>query len=159
MSVPLSARAAAELCGVDERTVRRWVKAGTLAADKRGGRFLIDRAALEPFIGHSDGQTNGHERTFAADRTERTVDDALVNLELVRLIDRLQRENRDLAGQLGYVQAKLQEAQLALEAPKPDSPEIDPRVDSVGPVVEPTPTSSDPRPSTPWWRRLMWSTT
>jgi excisionase family DNA binding protein len=51
VSAFLSARAAAELAGVDERTVRRWVKAGTLAADKRGGRFLIPRSALDPFIG------------------------------------------------------------------------------------------------------------
>jgi excisionase family DNA binding protein len=47
------ARAAAELAGVDERTVRRWVKAGTLAADKRGGRFLIARSALEPFVNNA----------------------------------------------------------------------------------------------------------
>jgi hypothetical protein len=41
--------------------------------------------------------------------TERTADAEWVNLELVRLVDRLQRENRELAGQLGYTPAKLQE--------------------------------------------------
>lgn len=116
MSDVLSARAAAEVCGVDERTVRRWVKSGHLAADKRGGRFLIARSALEPFIGHADGQTNGHERTVAAERTERTADAVLVNLELVRLVDRLQQENRDLASLVGQLQERVA---LALPAPRP----------------------------------------
>lgn len=90
----LSARAAAELCGVDERTVRRWSKSGQLAADKQGGRFLIPRSALEPFLRHS----NGHERTAAAERTLPDTDAAAGVLKLVRLVDRLQRENRTWPG-------------------------------------------------------------
>jgi hypothetical protein len=104
-----------------------WLKAGTLAADKRGGRFLIDRSVLEPLI----GQSNGHERAAAAERTPPDTDAAASMLELVRLVGRLQEENRNLADQLGYVQSKLQEAQLALAAPNigatlqnGDSPEI-----------------------------------
>jgi excisionase family DNA binding protein len=38
----LTARAAAEVLGVSERTVRRWIGDGSLAAEKRGGVFLID---------------------------------------------------------------------------------------------------------------------
>ena len=62
-----------------------------------------------------------------------------------RLIDRLQRDNQQLAGQLGFVQAQLQQAQeriKLLEAPK-DEPE---------PAREPEPT---PVQRAPWWKRLF----
>lgn len=38
---PLSARDAAARVGVAERTVRRWIGSGDLAAEKQGGRYLI----------------------------------------------------------------------------------------------------------------------
>jgi hypothetical protein len=61
-------------------------------------------------------------------------------LELVRLVDRLSRENQQLAGQLGFTQAKLQEAekQIALLMAPKDDPE---------PPAEPERRS--------WWRRLF----
>lgn len=145
----LSARAAASVCGVDERTVRRWVKSGHLAADKQGGRFLIPRSALEPFIGHADGHSNGQERTAAAERTLPDTDAAAGVLELVRLVDRLQRENRDLAGLVGSLQertANLQ-AQLALPAGSQERPFSG---DSERVAVEPTQTSSE-TPRRAWW--------
>jgi excisionase family DNA binding protein len=46
----LSAREAAARCGVDERTVRRWIASGRLAADKCGGTFRIAVPALAPFL-------------------------------------------------------------------------------------------------------------
>src|SRR5881394_472202 len=47
---PLSAREAAARCGVDERTVRRWIARGRLAADKHGGVFNIAPCDLAPFL-------------------------------------------------------------------------------------------------------------
>jgi hypothetical protein len=41
MSAPVSARAAAARCGLSERTLRRWIAAGLLHADKQGGTFLV----------------------------------------------------------------------------------------------------------------------
>lgn len=38
----VTAREAAQELGVVERTVRRWIGAGELRADKRGGAFAID---------------------------------------------------------------------------------------------------------------------
>jgi hypothetical protein len=59
--------------------------------------------------------------------------------ELVRLVAKLQEENRNLAGQLGYTQAKLQEAQLALAAPVTSTmPEIATGSPSDNGAVEPT---------------------
>jgi excisionase family DNA binding protein len=49
MSAFVSARQAAELCGVSEKTVRRWIAAGRLKADKHGREFQISLADLAPF--------------------------------------------------------------------------------------------------------------
>ena len=46
----LSARQAAARCGVPARTVCRWIAAGLLRADKRGGRFLVNVAELEAVV-------------------------------------------------------------------------------------------------------------
>jgi excisionase family DNA binding protein len=45
----VSAREAAEWCGVSEKTVRRWIAAGRLKADKSGREFRIPRGDLDPF--------------------------------------------------------------------------------------------------------------
>lgn len=62
-------------------------------------------------------------------------------IELVRLVDRLQQSNQQLAGQLGFTQAKLQEAERTialLMAPKDEPAEEQP--------AEPERVS--------WWKRL-----
>lgn len=139
MSEVLSARAAAEVCGVDERTIRRWVKSGHLAADKRGGRFLIDRDALEPFLGLDSGQPNGHAAAERTERTERTVDAASLNLELVRLVDKLQEENRVMAGRIGWLEAQVEHLRAL---PQPELTERPLNGDSERSSSEPTPIPS-----------------
>jgi hypothetical protein len=62
----------------------------------------------------------GHEAEPAAEGGQAPGQDPL-GLELVRLVDRLQRENLFLAGQVGFLQAKLQTAEETirlLEAPR-----------------------------------------
>jgi excisionase family DNA binding protein len=57
--------------------------------------------------------------------------------ELLRLVEKLHDENSQLAGQVGFLQAKLQDAQhqiKLLEGPKEPEPE---------------------RSKTPWWKRLF----
>lgn len=46
---PLSAREAAAALGVNERTIRRAIAKGTLVADKLGGAYRIDPAALAEY--------------------------------------------------------------------------------------------------------------
>jgi excisionase family DNA binding protein len=131
----LSAREAAALLGVSERTVRRWLVSGQLRADKRGGIFRIPRTA----VGGHNGQAVGQDRPAAADAAERPeVDsaaplgadavrdgtdtgaaadrlDTAATLELVRLVDRLQREvvARTEAATLWQARAEFLGAQLA----------------------------------------------
>jgi hypothetical protein len=73
---------------------------------------------------------------------------------LVALVRHLQEENRNLAGQLGFVQAQLQQAHETirmLQAPPPEPPEPetgdDTMVDAVATIKEPP-----PEPARPWWR-------
>jgi hypothetical protein len=77
-------------------------------------------------------------------------------LEMVRLIGRLQEENRNLAGQLGYVQAQLhasEEQVRALEAARiaPDMLQDAPGGDSDAEPQTRTGESSKPE-KRPWWR-------
>ena len=47
----LRPRQIAEMLGVTERTVRRWIADGTLASVKLGGARLVARATLEQRLG------------------------------------------------------------------------------------------------------------
>jgi excisionase family DNA binding protein len=49
----VTATEAAEELGVVERTVRRWIVAGELSAEKRGGAFVIDLDAAREVHGRS----------------------------------------------------------------------------------------------------------
>ena len=49
MGAYLSARQAAAYCGVNEKTVRRWIASGRLSAVQEDGAFRIAAADLEPF--------------------------------------------------------------------------------------------------------------
>jgi excisionase family DNA binding protein len=46
----LKARAVAELLGVSERTIRRWIAEGTLPSTRIGGSRLVAKADLERLI-------------------------------------------------------------------------------------------------------------
>lgn len=119
----LSAREAADYCGVTEKTVRNWLAAGRVAGRKVGGAYRIDADQLEPLRRQSAARGaegphpaggNGAEgvRTPAesADRT---------GAELVQLVAKQQDQLVQLAGQVGYLQRQVQDltARLALEAP------------------------------------------
>src|SRR2546423_1173853 len=49
--VLVSVRDAAQRCGVDERTVRRWIESGRLPADQRRRGYRSPSAALTPSVG------------------------------------------------------------------------------------------------------------
>src|SRR5581483_1330609 len=53
MSRQVTAKEAAEELGVVERTVRRWIGAGNLDAEKRGGAFVIDLDAAREVLRRS----------------------------------------------------------------------------------------------------------
>jgi excisionase family DNA binding protein len=47
MGAYLSARESADYCGVSEKTIRNWIAAGRLSAEKSAGTFRIDQEALD----------------------------------------------------------------------------------------------------------------
>jgi len=159
MGAYLSARQAANVCGVSERTIRNWVRAGKLSAAKSAGTFRIDRDQLDQVLAESARTSATAERNGAnfADfpQTPSAEQSAPALVELVHLVDRLQRENRDLAGLVGSLQQRLVFAEdrvRMLEAPRPESPERPLERDSEHDVDEPTQTSAAARHGRPWWR-------
>lgn len=150
---------AASWLGVSERTIRRRIKEGQLQAASietpQGHTWRIDPASLpnHPALppgtppgapgNHPAGPGNHPATTRQADDATRQPADTPEVLELVRLVDRLQRDNQQLAGQLGFTQAKLQEAEKTialLMAPK-DEP-------------EPAELEQPAEPKRAWWQRL-----
>ena len=71
-------------------------------------RPVSDRAETDtrPGVGRAEGDSDG--------QATGPTDDAMV--EALRLINRLTEENRNLAGQLGYVQSQLQQRDEQLKA-------------------------------------------
>ena len=140
---------AATLLGVSVYTVRRRMKRGELQAKQ-----VLTKHGLAWHVRLSD--LPGVAPMGAEELRQDAQGPAMV--ELIRVVERLQEENRNLAGQLGYYQAKLQQAEetiRALAAPREspvDAPESRPggpeRAESGRMVPE-----STPAPSGPWWRR------
>jgi len=145
MAGKLSAHEAAVVCGVSERTIRNWIASGKLPAEKTAAGFRVDAEDLA-----------GKLPTTAASVPESSAGIA----ELVGLVDRLQRENRDLAGMVGSLQQRLVFADdriRALEAPAASASQERPfSSDSDGVSVEPIQTlSKTPQRAPRWqfWRR------
>ena len=68
-------------------------------------------------------------------------EDGVALLEALRMLDAMRQENRDLAGQVGYLQARAQmldERVRALEAPKPE-PAPDPFPEPIPPTPNAAP--------------------
>jgi excisionase family DNA binding protein len=140
---------AAAILGISERTVQRRLKRGNLKGYKVDtGRGEVWRVMLDAV---TDTPTDRPDAvvvtaTPTADVTAPSVAEfahAIIDelrQEYRDELKRLHRENQQLAGQLGFTQAKLQEAEKTialLQAPKDEQPA----------EVEEKPRS--------WWRRLF----
>jgi excisionase family DNA binding protein len=162
MTVPdvlLTISEAAKRAGVSVRTMRRWASGGQVTATGSGH----DRRVLASSLPESAVTPSGrvpHRRTLAdtvedmtADMTVTSVEDVRVTVEadrLAALVRELTAENRDLAGQVGYLQARVQmheDTIRALQAPAaPQSPP-----DASG---TPEPPAVATESIAPWWKRL-----
>ena len=150
----LSIEEAAQRLNLSPPTIRRRIKQGKLRAFQctvpTGFEWRI-------ILDHDDAAPSGK-----ADQAVISVmpmpDQAVINGahpvpapdldRLVDLVDRLQRENQQLAGQLGFVQAKLQDAEeqiRLLMAPQDERPAV--------PV--PAPQDAPGPVKWAWWRRLL----
>ncbi len=136
----ISVQEAANRLGVSERTIRRRIKAGKLVATQiptsQGYEWSIH---LDNAVQVDRGAV--HLDNTAVQPTEDahpTRADEHALLRTLELVEKLQRENLDLAGRVGFYQAKLQDAEeqiRLLSAPK--EPE---------------------KPKAPWWRKLLRNT-
>jgi excisionase family DNA binding protein len=148
----LSARDAAARCGVSERTVRRWIVKGRLPADRDGREFRIASEALAPFIGHA--ADNGQDAAASSDMSAASPQhsaalSADVAAELLHLVDKLQQQNLELAGRVGYYQAENEQLRTtlkALQAPQPEPSSEEPPADLP---------AAEERPRVSWWRRVL----
>lgn len=129
----VSIKEAAARLGLSEKTVRKSIKAGAIRADRvetpQGYTYCVYLEDTPP----PDSQV---EPDLVKQVEAPATVDASAHLEALRMIDKLQAENRDLAGQLGWHMSQLQVAQdriKQLEAPQ-DEPEQTRRS---------------------WWRRLL----
>jgi len=124
---------AAAVLGISKDAVRRRLRAGFLVGHR------IDGPHGPTWCVHLDGVPGMRHPGAAPAPTVAhpadTVAPPAENAALVELVGRLTQENRDLAGQVGYLQARAQildEGVRALEAPK-EQPA------AVSTIVEPSP--------------------
>jgi excisionase family DNA binding protein len=180
MSAALSARAAAARCGVSERTVRRWIAAGLLAADKTGGAFLVDLGAVRTVVDQRRGlaaDSTAGAGVSAASNTEASdladngaaagqtsaADTPQYLSELIQLVAQLHGEvsqAKDDAREHATAAAMWQERagmlsdRLALAESKLavlEAPQPEnATLDAPGSTERPDPTTEPPGP---WWRR------
>ncbi len=137
---------AASILGVSTDTVRRRVKRGELQAQlvhtQHGPTWEVCLGAISTeHRAAAQGSANGAQG-HAGGAAEGVAGAGMV--QLVALVDRLQRENRDLAGQVGFLTAQLaiaNERILALTAPQ----------QPVEAPTAPEPTDLTTELSAPWW--------
>ena len=123
----LSVQEAAKVLGVHEKTVRHRIRTGELHAVKvprpQGFEwhvYLDGRPPEQVELPSPQVSVQLDSPTSHMNRPPGQGD----NGELVRLVEKLHDENRQLAGQVGFLQAKLQDAQeriKILEAPKDET--------------------------------------
>ncbi len=145
MSVIVSANEAAHHFGLSEKTVRRWIAAGKLKADKSGRSYrvvLSEVAALvSPDTAHDRGPSADTVQTADTDSASPIADSRFAMsgiLELVALVDRLQAEAREYAAmaamwqeRAGTLADRLELAEsrilaLSAQAESPVAPDLTP---------------------------------
>ena len=163
MDGSVSVQEAASFLGCSEKTIRRRIKAGTLAAHRlptsQGYEWRVHLSGepeqtASPAAAQVNGQigqrpgTHDHVDTQTSRRPDAQMpvepqNDAL--LKALGLVERLQRENMELAGRVGFLQAKLQGTEEQLLALTGGSETVAP--------VEPDHAAAPATP-TPWQRFL-----
>jgi excisionase family DNA binding protein len=170
VSAELSVQEAAYLAGVSERAVRNWLRDKKLpyTLSEQGKR--ISRSALLHFLQERRDQLAG-PRTEATEPPSASAEPTPIRrpgtpevapepspappepltAPLVALVEKLHKENVELAGRVGFYQAKMQEYEsriLLLEAPRQPAPVATPE--------PPPPVIPDQEPAAPpWWKRIF----
>ncbi len=141
------AEAAAAL-GVSPDTVRRRIRRGDLVATHHARQVRVRVDGMHSNLHGSNGVHGSLPGNAVQEQSEGL-------LEALRLVDRLQRENRDLAGLVGQLQERVSTLQHQLALPAPvmsTSPERPLERDSDASTVERAQESSESKRSVPWWQ-------
>jgi excisionase family DNA binding protein len=176
MSEVVSANEAAHRFGLSEKTVRRWIAAGKLKADKRGRAYRVALSEVAALSGHDTAHDRGQKpdsgQTADIDSAPPTADSTSAMSaipELVALVAQLHDEVRRYAEAAAVWQARamlLEDRVKALQAPQshqtreasnltaegPDPPRREP---SDPPSPAPLPPTSNGSGRAPWWRRWV----
>ena len=152
----LSLTDAAAQLGISERTVIRRIKDGTITGKKigegRGGvwRVCLDGQSDRPAAAVSDSQTRASDSLSDSQPAPPEV------LRLLELLEDERREraalvqrNEQLAGQVGFLQARVQEQERTiarLMAPQDERPAVPAPQDAPAPA---------PGKRAPWWKRVL----
>jgi excisionase family DNA binding protein len=134
-TVHLTVEQAAAQAGVSMKTVRRMIRSGELVPGRAGQAYVIEMAALTAALAaRRERLSNGLQpvqssapglSSLSSPEALRDLVQQAVHAELAPLLDRLDR--------LQVERDQLTDRIRALEAPKPDSPEIATGSDSEGP--------------------------
>ena len=109
---------AAEALGQSEKTIRRRIKSGEIRAEQVPGKYGVEYRITDL------------KSTPALDKgLDMIEDDALV--KALDIVTALQKENERLAGQVGFLQAQLLEAESKIRL------------------------LTGPKPKQSWWQRLL----
>ena len=149
-------------CSVD--TVRRRIRRGELHAVQDAGRhgptwrvLLSATPSVVPTVGSTPSSmpsVNGSTPSTTPSKGE----DSVALLEALRILDALRQENRDLAGQVGYLQARVQvheETIRALTAPQTQQ-DANPEPESPAPITDAVvPLLARLRALAPWLLALL----
>jgi excisionase family DNA binding protein len=101
----LSIQQAARKIGKSEKTIRRWIHEGKLAAEKHGaGGYLIKREDLEPFVKHVTKEWQ-EERDLSHIRLQYAILESQVN-HLRALVDIQQSLIEDLQSDVAKLKPK-----------------------------------------------------
>jgi excisionase family DNA binding protein len=136
-------------CSVD--TVRRRIRRGELHAVQDAGRhgptwrvLLGATLGTVPTVGSTPSSmpsVNGATPSTTPSMGE----DSPAFLEALRMLDAMRQENRDLAGQVGYLQARVQMHEETIRALMVPQQPVD------APTTPETPIPTPEAPA-PWWR-------
>ncbi len=185
MGATVSARQAATLCNVSGTTVQRWIASGRLHATLVDGAYRIAVEDLAPFqAGH---RATGAPDTGAAVQANTPPDtvappERQINVrrvapeagdpgvaELVCLVREQAERLEKYAGQIGFLQARVQDLEREirlLSAPAAESINLTDLPPDPAPAPTPNPSAPSPndqhsasyeRESRPWWRRWLGS--
>ncbi len=156
---------AAALAGISARTLRYWIAAGKLPA--RGGKRgrlvrLSDVEQLAVLAGKFSGKGSLPADSAMAITGTIAESSALVAIERQlaeyrELVERLHRENLELAGRLGFYQAKLQDAEARiLEFEGPNHSALVEMANHPAPSENGADSAAQKVSARPWWQFWRW---